>query len=271
MIGFPVHTLPMHEYCDVAVPVPLDAVFTYRIPDGICPLAGGRVLVPFRQQRLVGIVTQVHDRPPTVSAKNVIEVLGDPEVPALTEELLRLGKWISEYYLAPLGEVFRSMLPLTAEFRRAVEYRITDEGRLALHLAGTVGSPSRSKRTPEDQYAEFRALDYLASRDQAREASLRTAARVSRALLDGMVRKQWIAREDVSHAPNAARTRQLAVLNDGKGKLNANQRLMVATLAAAGGRLAAKDLGAIKVPQTTLPTLLTPVLLELSDENAALP
>src|SRR5260370_39185445 len=209
MLGFLFQPFLMPEYCDVAVPVPLDAVFTYRVPEGIHPLAGSRVLVPFRQQRVVGIVTELHDRAPGVVAKNVIEALDEADAPALTEELLRLGKWISEYYLAPLGEVFRSMLPLSADFRRAVVYRVTDQGRLGLHLAGSAGSPSRSKRTPEDQYAEFRALDYLESRDQAREATLRTAARASWPLLDGMARKQWILREDVSHATDAARPRQI--------------------------------------------------------------
>jgi primosomal protein N' (replication factor Y) len=261
----------MPEYCDVAVPVPLDAVFTYRVPDGICPPAGGRVLVPFRQQRLVGIVTELHDRAPGVVAKNVIEALDEADAPALTEELLRLGKWISEYYLAPLGEVFRSMLPLSADFRRAVVYRITDQGRLALHLASNAGSPSRSKRTPEDQYAEFRALDYLASRDQAREATLRMAARVPRMLLDGMARKQWIVREDVSHATDATRTRQVAVLKHGEGKLNANQRLLVETLVAAGGRLAVDNLRELEVPRSTLKTLVKRGLVELVEEQVELP
>ena len=256
----------MPEYCDVAVPVPLDAVFTYRAPDGIPLAPGARVLVPFRQQRVVGIVTELHDRAPKVAAKNVIEALDDADTPALTGELLRLGKWISEYYLAPLGEVFRTMLPLSADFRRAVVYRINDQGRMALHLAGSAGSPSRSKRTPEDQYAEFRALDYLAARDQAREGTLRTAARVSRALLDGMVRKQWIVREDVSHTTEAVRTRQVAVLKHGEGKLNANQRLLVETLAAAGGRAAAATLHELAVPRSTLTTLVKRGLVEIVKE-----
>src|SRR5437763_10268444 len=133
----------MSNYCDVAVPVPLDNVFTYRLADGIFVAPGNRVLVPFRQQRLVGIVTDVHDRAPTVSAKKIIQNLDADENPALTDELLRLGKWIAEYYLAPIGEVFRSMLPLSAEFRRAVVYRITDAGHMALHLAGNAGSSAR--------------------------------------------------------------------------------------------------------------------------------
>jgi primosomal protein N' (replication factor Y) len=184
--------------------------------------------------------------------------------------LLRLGRWISEYYLAPLGEVFRTMLPLSADFRRAVVCRITDQGRMALHLAGSAGSPSRSKRTPEDQYAEFRALDYLAARDQAREATLRTAARISRALLDGMARKQWMVREDVSHATESAHTRQVAVLKHGEGKLNANQRQLVDALAAAGGRLAVEKLHELKVPRGTLKTLVKRGLIELGEEPVEL-
>ena len=86
----------MPSYCDVAVPVPLDQVFTYCLPDGICVAPGNRVLVPFRQLRLVGIVTDVHDRTPTVSAKKILQKLDAEENPALTDELLRLGKWIAE-------------------------------------------------------------------------------------------------------------------------------------------------------------------------------
>jgi primosomal protein N' (replication factor Y) len=141
---------------------------------------------------------------------------------------------------------------------------------MALHLAGNAGSPSRSKRTPEDQYAEFRALDYLAARDDAREGTLRSAARVSGALLDGMARKQWIVREDVSHATEAAHTRQIAALKHGEGKLNANQRQLVETLASAGGRLAVQDLRNLEIPQSTLKTLVKRGLIELVDEPVEL-
>ena len=200
----------MPEFCDVAVPVPLHMVLTYRVPEGASAAVGSRVIVPFRRQRLAGVVTELHDRAPKVTAKTVLEVLD--ETPALSEELLRLGKWISEYYLAPVGEVFRSMLPLNAEFRRAIVYRITEEGHMALHLAGSGGSSARSKKNPEDQDAEYRALNYLAMRDEAREGTLRSATGIAPALLAGMVRKKWIEREDVSHVTDATRTRQVAVL-----------------------------------------------------------
>src|SRR6202158_185201 len=192
----------MTEFCDVALPVPLDIVFTYAVPEGMQPVLGGRVLVPFRQQRMSGIVTALHDHNPKVKTKNVISVLD--AAPVLDEQLIRLGQWIADYYLAPMGEVFRTMLPLGAEFKRAIGYRITEEGHLALHLAGMSGSCARSQKTPQDQLIEFRVLDYLSEREMTREESLRAASRASRALLAGMARKKWIVRGDVSEARDAA-------------------------------------------------------------------
>jgi primosomal protein N' (replication factor Y) (superfamily II helicase) len=285
----------MPLFCDVALPVPLDMAFTYAIPTGMEPIVGGRVLVPFRQQRMSGIVVELHDRPPTVKTKNVIEALDLS--PVLDEQLLKLGKWIADYYLAPIGEVFRTMLPLSAEFKRAITYRITDQGQMALHLAGMSGSPARSQRTPEEQLVEFRVLDYLAERESVREESLRGATKVSKALLAGMARKKWIAREDVSAARDAARTIKVAVLlgaeaastpdglefdshtNEGgapsgqparRGRyalqLNANQRILIDALAASGGKVPVEALQGLEVPRTTLSTLVRRGLIELVDE-----
>jgi primosomal protein N' (replication factor Y) len=287
----------MPLFCDVALAVPLDMVFTYAIPPGMEPVVGGRVLVPFRQQRLSGVVIELHDRPPQVKTKKVIEALDLS--PVLDEHLLKLGKWIADYYLAPVGEVFRTMLPLSAEFKRSVAYRITDAGRMALHLAGMSGSPARSKRTPEQQLVEFRVLDYLAERESAREGNLRGVTRVAKALLAGMVRKRWIAREDVSAARDAARVVKVAVLREAEErpsvekrlaaslaaetgqapslhtnsssankvkKLNENQRTLIETLTVSGGRLPVEALRGVEVPRTTLGTLVRRGLIELVDE-----
>src|ERR1700735_2136927 len=206
----------MPDFCDVAVPVPLDMVFTCRVPADAAPVVGGRVLVPFRQQRLTGVVVELHDRKPSVATKNIFSVI-DP-APVLDDQLLRLGRWIADYYLAPLGEVFRTMLPLSAEFKRSIAYGLADEGQRALHLAGTSGSSARSRRSPEEQAAEYRVLDYLAARfyDQEEsgvpdvspglqdgrastdvrglvgEETLRSATRVAKSVLAGMVRKKWL-------------------------------------------------------------------------------
>jgi primosomal protein N' (replication factor Y) (superfamily II helicase) len=267
----------MPEFCDVAVPVPLHMVLTYRLPDGANAAVGSRVIVPFRRQRLAGVVTELHDRVPKVTIKTVLEILD--ETPALPEELLRLGKWISDYYLAPIGEVFRSMLPLNAEFRRAIVYRISEEGHMALHLAGSEGSSSRSRKNPDEQDAEYRALNYLAMRDETREGTLRSATAVSRALLAGMVRKKWIDREDVSHMTDAARTRQIVVLSNrptntlgsSSQKLNSNQRLIIDALTTADGKIDVETLRELNVPRSTLATLVKRGLVELIDEALELP
>jgi primosomal protein N' (replication factor Y) (superfamily II helicase) len=263
----------MSEFCDVALPVPLDMVFTYRVLAETTPPVGGRVLVPFRQQRLTGIVVELHDRKPSVTIKSILSVLD--LTPVLDEQLLRLGRWIADYYLAPIGEVFRTMLPLSAEFKRAVAYSITAEGRTALHLAGLLGSSARSRRTPEEQAVEFRVLDHLAAQEiaaaetaQVREESLRSATRVSKIILHGMVRKKWLAREDVSAVRDASRTIKIALLKSADGKLNENQQKLIETLAASGGRVPIETLQALEVPRTTLTTLVKRALIEIIEEPA---
>ena len=296
----------MPEFCDVAVPVPLDMAFTYRIPQDAAPVVGGRVLVPFRQQRVTGVVVELHDRKPSVTTKNILSVL-DAE-PVLDGQLLRLGRWIADYYLAPIGEVFRTMLPLSAEFKRSIGYRLTEDGQMALHQAGMSGSSARSRRTPEEQAAEFRVLDYLAARaaeadfdsqpevrsdtngkgtasavplsatesralapeggSLIREETLRSATRASKPILAGMVRKKWLTREDISAAQDATRTTKIAVLKSAEGKFNDNQRILIETLAASGGRVPLETLRALEIPLSTLATLVRRGLAEIVEAPA---
>src|ERR1700728_2289674 len=263
----------MPEFCDVAVPVPLDMVFTYRVPGDATPIVGGSVLVPFRQQRMTGIVVELHDRKPSVTTKSILSVLDRTAV--LDQQLLHLGRWIADYYLAPIGEVFRTMLPLNAEFKRSIGYRLSEGGQMALHQAGLSGSSARSRRTPEEQAAEFRVLDYLAGCEPApgktdliREETLRSATHVSKTILAGMVRKKWLAREDVSAPRAATRTLTIAVLKSAEGKLNNNQRMLVDTLAASGGRVPVTTLQSLELPTTTLSTLIRRGLVETVEEPA---
>ncbi|MEY2412734.1 MAG: hypothetical protein QOD84_1340 [Acidobacteriaceae bacterium] len=226
------------------------------------------MLVPFRQRRLSGVVVALHGRAPKVEAKNVFSVLDAS--PLLDAQLIRLGQWIADYYLAPLGDVFRTMLPLTAEFKRTIAYQITEAGHTALYNAGTTGSSGRSRRAPDDYLAEIRALDYLSQRDTVREESLRTATRISKAVLAGMVRKEWIVREDLSNVRDASRLVRFAVLKSAEGKLNSNQRTIIEALGAAGGKVAVEILNQLDVPRTSLATLARRGLVEIVEEPAEL-
>jgi primosomal protein N' (replication factor Y) len=258
----------MPQFCDVAVPVPLDATFTYRIPeDASEPVIGGRVIVPFREKRLCGIVTELHDREPKFTTRRLSQVLDS--TPALTPELMQLGQWITQYYIAPVGEVFRTMLPLSAEFRRVVGYRITDKGIAALYAAATGGSSLRSQKGPEHQNLEYAALNRLADGEIVREATLRSAAGTTKSLLQGLLRKKWIAREDLSDVRDASRTITFATLKDVEGKLNANQRAIVDYLRnQPAQRAAVEAIHQLDMPRTTLRTLVRRGIVELSEEPA---
>jgi primosomal protein N' (replication factor Y) len=133
--------------CEVALALPLRNTFSYAIPDALeqTVMPGARVLVPFRNRSLIGVVLEVNrlevstaeasgpgaSAPPanelgihgatalapsktaappyTQPLKSVAEVL-DAQ-PALSPQLIALGRWVASYYLAPVGETFRAMLP----------------------------------------------------------------------------------------------------------------------------------------------------------------
>ncbi len=201
----------MGLFCDVALPVPLDRLFTYSV-GGVRPAVGARVLVPFGGQRLMGVVVRVHETPPAeeVEVKPVQTVMDDG--PLLGEESLRLAAWVAEYYCAPLGEVLRGMLPLAAEVKRQWMYRIGESGRRVLYEGAAKGSSRRSRLTAEEQDREYKVLNYLESGEAAKAGSLRSATGAGRGLLDGMVRKKWLVREAVAEERDAKRVRKVAVL-----------------------------------------------------------
>jgi primosomal protein N' (replication factor Y) (superfamily II helicase) len=257
--------LTMPTFCDVALPVPLDMAFTYKIADRV-PVVGGRVLVPFRAERLSGVVTAVHDRAPSMQAKAVLQVL-DSE-PVLDEGLMQLGQWISQYYLAPIGDVFRTMLPLAAEIKKARVYHITEAGHEALHASATAGSSRRSRQDIDTQMLEYAVLDYLSMSDEALEGTIRSATGANRQVLDLLLRKKWIARQDATSARDARRTVPVAVLKNTEGKLNENQRRIVEFLQQQGGRALVEQVRALEVPRTTLQTLEKRGLVERTNEPA---
>jgi primosomal protein N' (replication factor Y) (superfamily II helicase) len=258
----------MPAFCDVAVPVPLDRVFTYAVGE-IAPVAGARVLVPFRNEKLAGVVVRVHDEPPAgVEAKPLLGVL-DAE-PVLSAELMELGRWIAQYYLAPVGEVLRGMLPLTAEVRRRVLYRITETGRKALAAGAEQGASRRSRLPAEEQDREYAVLNALEAGEAVAAGKLRAATGASATLLAGMVRKKWIARETAAESRDARRTVRYAVLVPDMRlpKLNENQQTILAELAGADGELPVAELRRLTVPASTLATLVKKELVRIEERPA---
>ena len=176
-------------YVDVILPLPLDGVFTYSVPSELerQVAVGHRVLVPFgRNKTYVGIVAKVlftvdglqftgdysaaeerlaskssvNCKPSTVNYKDVLQVLDAS--PILFDSQLSLWRWISDYYLSPIGEVYKAALPagLKAEdgYRPKTEtyIRLTPKFRSerALHIALDM-----LQRAPSQQKAFIDFLD----------------------------------------------------------------------------------------------------------------
>jgi primosomal protein N' (replication factor Y) len=125
------------SFCNVALGVPLRTTFTYRVPELLRDSAqpGCRVLVPFRNKSMVGVIVESASAAPTgTKIRDISKVLD--VIPALTPKLIELGQWIANYYLAPVGEVFRSMLPPLTELRVQRELVLTEPGRDAATSIG---------------------------------------------------------------------------------------------------------------------------------------
>lgn len=113
-------------YLDVAVPVALDQTFTYTSQDELA--AGTRVKVSFGRKRLIGVVVAVSDLAPKTrfELKPIDEAL-DQE-PIYSDKLLTLARWLSNYYLYPLGEVLRTMLPVSIVKKEKTQFKLSLNG-----------------------------------------------------------------------------------------------------------------------------------------------
>jgi len=201
-------------YCEVALPVPLRTVFTYAIPDRLAgtTVAGSRVLVPFRNRAMTGVVTNaLSARPDPARVKNIKEIIEvlDP-IPALTPEMIELGRWIAGYYVAPAGEVFRAMLPPQIDLRHEREFHITEAGharRIEMDAAG-----NRS----ENEVAELALLSLLHISGKPVRADRLRKLPGGEAAAERLVRRgQLESREVTLH--RHARMQKIVAWNSGAG------------------------------------------------------
>ncbi len=101
------------RFVDVILPLPLDGLFTYAVPENMEDqvMKGVRLLVPLgKSKRYVAVAVNIHETKPDFPVKPIVEVLD--EQPTVTDRQLSLWQWIADYYLSPLGEVCNAALPL---------------------------------------------------------------------------------------------------------------------------------------------------------------
>ena len=159
----------MMHYADLILPVPLPGLFTYAIPEGMSVSVGVRVLVTFgRSKTYLGIVAKVHDmKPEGYQVKPITQVV-DGE-PIVTERQLRLWQWISDYYLSPVGDVYKAALPsgLKAEdgYKPKTETYIrltkTYQSVAALHIALNVLGRAKKQLDAFTAYLELSGWDQI--------------------------------------------------------------------------------------------------------------
>ena len=104
----------MPLFADIILPVPLNGLFTYRVPDALEHIAvsGARVYVPFgKSRRVTGIIVRTHNNNPSShTVKDILSVLDDTR-PSILPHQLRLMQWMWEYYICSPGDVMKAALP----------------------------------------------------------------------------------------------------------------------------------------------------------------
>lgn len=103
------------NFIEVILPLPLNAVFTYTVPDKLRPRihVGTRVVVPFgRRKFYTAIVCNLVAAEPTgYEVKSIERVLDPADEPVLLHPQLKFWSWIADYYLCTVGDVMRAALP----------------------------------------------------------------------------------------------------------------------------------------------------------------
>jgi primosomal protein N' (replication factor Y) (superfamily II helicase) len=180
------------RFCEVALPVPMRSLFTYSIPARFDSeeLIGRRALVPFRNRKMIGVITAFAENPLELKQVKEISELLD-QIPALTLNLIELGTWISRYYVAPIGESLNALLPPQPDLRQEREFKLTEAG--AEYLEELIA------RGPADEkeVAELAVLD--GAKDSSKPFTSAQTRRISGgdAAADRLVRSKRLEWTDV--------------------------------------------------------------------------
>ena len=154
---------PLPQRIEVILPLAIAETYTYLVPDSMqCPLPGTRVIVPLGKKEVVGIVDNGKFKVESLKLREIICVL-DRE-PMVTENQLKLWRWISDYYMCPIGDVLAAALPAKAldktysfdpEKKRRVKiptYPSVSQGRSYRALPDLTVAQQRSLSTIQEQW-----------------------------------------------------------------------------------------------------------------------
>ena len=165
----PAPAAPVSLYAEIVFDRPLDQAYTYGVPDSLLGSIsiGGRVLAPFGKgnRPTPGFCVGLTDKTPSQAAKRLIRVLDDRAL--VTPELMRLTRWMADYYLCGWGQVLNAVVPA---------------GGAASCAGGASGSRrfTRARNCPwsyrSSQYDSVRRSSRLASRRALTRATIAIAS-----------------------------------------------------------------------------------------------
>ena len=193
-------------FAEVVFNIPIDHAYTYRVPDEIALiLPGMRVLAPFGKRTITGIVINVSKDTSYTSPKSLIDVLDTK--PLISEKIMELMNWISDYYVTSLGQTLQLALPKGIDVHdKELIHLINDDQSVQLsekqrELFILIGSnPGLSKdyyRKKFGQGAFYSILNILESKGLVSRESQRVEARVHE-----LIRKFVIIPKDYNERKN---------------------------------------------------------------------
>jgi len=164
-------------FADILLPVPIPGTFTYRVPlmYNTELQIGMRVLVSFGARKVItGVVKNIHQNPPKAyEAKYILEIL--EQTPSWNTFQFQLLDWISGYYMATVGEVFKIALP--------TGFKLSSESRIQLNPDVNIESIELSEKEVRI-VAELRSRESLTFDEVAQILDQKTVHQWIKKLID---------------------------------------------------------------------------------------
>ena len=209
------------NYADVILPLPLDGMFTYSIPAHMqeSMQVGMRVRVPFgKSKTYIAIVAHLHnERPSSYQVKEILELID--QQPVLLPQQLKQWQWISNYYMSPIGEVYKAALPggMKAEdgYKARTELYITlappfqsEQGR---HIALEMLRKAQRQLEVMHVYLEMTANGEEVTRESLLNSSHNTLATINALIKRGILvtYEREVARLNHGGEPHPEHIKQL--------------------------------------------------------------
>ena len=225
---------------EVALPLPLHRTFTYRVDQGEAPQPGTRVRVPFRRGERIGWVVGTGSGAGLTRIRSILDVAeSEPSVPP---DLLRLARWMAEYYACSLGIALRALVPSS----------LVDESRDHLTiLAGSDGPGPSLDGLAERPRKLLEELEGRGGRAPVRALRRALGGGALTRAVEVLEARGLVRRETVPPREPSVRTRKVVglarwieSLEEREGLLGRapRQRACYEALAEAGGRLELAEL-----------------------------